>query len=176
MSRACKLVALDLDGTVWDPEMYELWGGGSPFRKGSESGNVVLDRRGQKVKLLGITQKVLSFLKDSQYIVAWVSTCDEPEWANECLQLFTTIDGTPLEKVCHPQSSMIYKANKRDHFQRLQKIHQIYFEEMVFLDNQMNNINDVSRLGVKCLYTPDGITREAWCDARKIFPDLPDIS
>ena len=23
--------AFDLDGTIWSPDMYELWGGGSPF-------------------------------------------------------------------------------------------------------------------------------------------------
>ena len=27
-----RVLAFDLDGCVWDPEMYELWGrGGSPF-------------------------------------------------------------------------------------------------------------------------------------------------
>ena len=28
-----KVVVFDLDGCVWDPEMYELWGsGGAPFK------------------------------------------------------------------------------------------------------------------------------------------------
>ena len=25
------MLVFDLDGCCWDPEMYELWGGGSPF-------------------------------------------------------------------------------------------------------------------------------------------------
>lgn len=29
--RLPKIVALDLDGTVWSPDMYMLWGGGAPF-------------------------------------------------------------------------------------------------------------------------------------------------
>ena len=28
-----QVVAFDLDGTVWTPDMYQLWGGGAPFRK-----------------------------------------------------------------------------------------------------------------------------------------------
>ena len=27
-----KVVVFDLDGCVWDPEMYQLWGGGAPFK------------------------------------------------------------------------------------------------------------------------------------------------
>ena len=122
-----------------------------------------------------ITQKVLSELKKNSnpYIISWVSTCDEPDWAKECLQLFRTLDGKEIGHLCHPQSSMICKANKRDHFQRLKKLHSL--EEMIFFDNQMNNIHDVSKLGVQCIYYPDGITANVWCEARKLFPDLPDM-
>ena len=32
MTALPKVVVFDLDGCVWDPEMYELWGGGAPFK------------------------------------------------------------------------------------------------------------------------------------------------
>src|SRR5689334_20172133 len=91
-----KLIAFDLDGTLWRPEMYELWGGGAPFKM-SSNGKDVIDQRGQQVKLLGITDKVLHDLKTDSRLqdikVAWVSTCDEPEWAKECLGIFKTSGG-----------------------------------------------------------------------------------
>ena len=44
-------VIFDLDGCLWDPEMYELWGGGAPF---SDNGDGTLsDRSGVTVRLLG---------------------------------------------------------------------------------------------------------------------------
>ena len=32
-TRLPKALVFDLDGCCWDPEMYELWGGGSPFKE-----------------------------------------------------------------------------------------------------------------------------------------------
>jgi magnesium-dependent phosphatase 1 len=52
-----KMVVLDLDGTIWEPEMYQL-SGGSPFRKNKNLN--VIDRSGEEVHLLGDTRKVMS--------------------------------------------------------------------------------------------------------------------
>ena len=38
MSRLPKAFVFDLDGCCWDPEMYELWGGGSPFKENKVAG------------------------------------------------------------------------------------------------------------------------------------------
>ena len=40
---------------------------------------------------------------------------------------------------------------------------------MVFFDNEMRNITSVKKLGVKCVYTPDGMTRQAWHEALSMF-------
>ena len=37
-SRLPKAFVFDLDGCCWDPEMYELWGGGSPFKENKVTG------------------------------------------------------------------------------------------------------------------------------------------
>ena len=41
-----KVVAFDLDATLWYPEMYQLWGGGSPFRKNPDG--TLTDKAGTK--------------------------------------------------------------------------------------------------------------------------------
>ena len=78
----------DLDGCCWDPEMYELWGGGAPFKENKDGS--LSDKNGTRVDLLGDVKNILYELKtDPKYagsIVAVASTCDEPRWAKECIR------------------------------------------------------------------------------------------
>ena len=60
MTSVPRAVAFDLDGCLWDPEMYELWSsGGSPFRK---EGDCLVDRGGVAVRLMGDARHVLKQL------------------------------------------------------------------------------------------------------------------
>ena len=78
MSVIPKMFVFDLDGCVWEPEMYEMWGGGSPFTT-QKNGNVK-DKKGEEVFFLGDVRNILYELhtdpkfKDS--IVGVASTCD----------------------------------------------------------------------------------------------------
>ena len=145
--------------------MYQLWGGGAPFTS-SKNGQELIDRSGSTVRLLGISAQVLHELKCDAYLshikVAWVSCTDEPDWANECLTKFTTLPGrVPINAIA--DSSQIYKANKQTHFRNLKaEFPDIEFTQMLFFDNELGNIRNVSKLGVKCVYCPDGITEQAW--------------
>ena len=38
-----------------------------------------------------------------------------------------------------------------------------------FFDNELRNIRSVEKLGVVCIYTPDGMTRDAWHQALEVF-------
>lgn len=163
--RLPRLVAFDLDGTVWSPDMYELWGGGSPFTVDSSSRNELRDRKGARIHLLGAIDSILHELHTdplwAETRVAWVSCTDEPIWAAECLRLFNTTGGTPIGQVVH--SEQIFKANKKVHFERLKKQYpDIAFEQMLFFDNERGNINNVEQLGVKCVYCPEGMTSDVW--------------
>ncbi|CAD2215620.1 hypothetical protein AGDE_10528 [Angomonas deanei] len=117
-----KVIVFDLDGTLWNPEMYQL-SGGSPFtiprnnntnKKGKQndhetnnnnkkeeepSYDALLDRSGTAVRLIGETRQVLTtLLNDPRYAETYVavsSTCDEPHWAAELLEKFK------LEKINH---------------------------------------------------------------------------
>jgi magnesium-dependent phosphatase 1 len=166
-----KLVAFDLDGTIWAPDMYKLWGGGTPFMKTSDP-KVLVDIRRTKVTLLGIIDQILHDLHTDPLLkeikVAWVSRTDEPLWADECLHLFTTSGGVPIFDCAH--SSQIFQADKRIHFQNLKKAFpEIEYSEMLFFDNEYGNIESVKKLGVKCCYCPDGMTEAAWREGLNSF-------
>ena len=47
-----KVVVFDLDGCVWYPEMYMLWGGGAPFE--TQPKGDLRDKAGQKCYLMGV--------------------------------------------------------------------------------------------------------------------------
>ena len=167
-----KLVALDLDGTVWYPDMYMLWGGGgAPFRADGDGTSSLTDCGGNKVELMGIAGEIIyQVKKDPKWVsngtkLAWCSTTDEPTWAQECLRKFKAkgSSGPAISLKELADSEQIYKARtKREHFNRLKAEFGIAFEDMIFYDNQMNNIHDVSPLGVHCVYAPDGLTRKKW--------------
>ena len=54
-------------------------------------------------------------------------------------------------------------ANKQVHFQKLKNEYpSIDYSEMLFFDNEMGNILSVSKLGVKCIHCPDGMTQAVW--------------
>eukprot|EP01039_Chlorochromonas_danica_P001095 gene1095-1188_t len=166
-----KLIAFDLDGTIWSPDMYELWGGGAPFRIAG-NGKDLIDCAGTSVRLLGVTDRILHDLRTDPALaevkVAWVSCTDEPEWAAECLEKFSTAGGERIGQVVH--SSEIYKANKQTHFRNLQKkFPHIDYSDMLFFDNEYGNIESVSRLGVKCYLARQGMTCKAWQDGLKMF-------
>ncbi|CAM9336025.1 unnamed protein product, partial [Ectocarpus fasciculatus] len=163
-----RLIAFDLDGTIWSPDMYMLWGGGAPFTAVEGEGGVhtLTDVSGQKVMLLGMSGQILDDLRHhprwEHTVCALVSCTDEPAWADECLDRFsTTPSGLPL-RAC-VDNSQIFKSNKKTHFQRLRAAYpHIDYSEMLFFDNEMSNIRSVSSLGVCCLHCPDGMTEEAW--------------
>ena len=60
-------------------------------------------------------------------------------------------------------------SNKREHFQRLHKKTNIPYQSMVFFDNEYSNITSVQKSGVQYIYTPDGMTKDAWDDALVMF-------
>ncbi|KAH9593212.1 Magnesium-dependent phosphatase-1 [Trypanosoma melophagium] len=175
-----RVIVLDLDGTLWSPEMYQLWGGGgSPFRldtsdKGTNSSphsSAAIDKAGTKVRLIGESRNVLQqLLTDPKWrntYLAVSSTCDEPRWAMELLQLFkfTDRDGKQV-----PMLSLfgdlleIYSANKAQHHRTiLKKVQKLDpsikddFSQFVFYDNQTNNIENVRKIGVSSVYCPSGL-------------------
>jgi magnesium-dependent phosphatase 1 len=92
------------------------------------------------------------------------SRTDEPQWARQIMQWLTIIDGTTSLSSCFTDTSLIEISynDKSKHFESLARKTGIPYTNMAFFDNEYTNIQSVSRLGVKCYYTPHGMTREDW--------------
>lgn len=104
--------------------------------------------------------------KQGRDIQAGVASCtDVPEWADVCMENLCLASGTTSLAACFGDCVEIHKAPKTFHFQRLHQKTGIPYHQMCFFDNEQSNIRTVSQLGVTCLYTPHGMTRQAWQDA-----------
>jgi len=68
-----------------------------------------------------------------------------------------------------PKLIQISYNRKTVHLTNLHNITGIPFESMVFFDNEYGNIRDVKKLGVKCVYTPDGMSRDHWDKTMEMF-------
>jgi magnesium-dependent phosphatase 1 len=155
-----QLAVFDLDDTLWTPEMWLL--SGSPFTRDDSSGRV-FDRKGQHVYLFNEAKSVLEAIHvnhNGAIKVGYASRTEYPEWAMECLKLIRVGQSSTMYDIMH--IAEIYPSNKIKHFKNIHKKTGISYEEMVFFDNEYRNIQDVSTLGVVCVYTPDGMTRKAW--------------
>lgn len=79
-------------------------------------------------------------------------------------------DGTTTLSNIFDDLVEIHYGSKVGHIERLHRRTGIAFEDMAFFDNEQGNIRDVEgELPVKCYYTPQGMTREAWNQALKDF-------
>ena len=105
---------------------------------------------------------------DIQAAVA--SKTDEPEWARICMHHMAIDDGSSLAS-CFGDRIEISYGSKVGHITRLHKRTGIAFHDMAFFDNEFGNIRSVSKAlpEVKCYYTPDGMTSEAWDKAKADF-------
>ena len=99
---------------------------------------------------------------------AVASKTDEPQWARVCMDYLVAADGLSLSH-CFGDLVEIAYSNKKEHLRRLHKTTGIPYEQMVFFDNEHYNITSVQQLGVKCIYTPDGMTTEHWEEAKQKF-------
>ena len=164
-----KVVVFDLDGCLWDPEMYMLsWRGGAPFEP---DGDAMLSQSGERVVLLGAAREILRELRTtddwSATKVAISSRTDEPAWAAELLDKFR-VDDMVLGDCFDARE--ITKESKSSHFRRLREKYSCTYEEMMFFDNEYGNCREISSLGVTVAFSPDGVTGDVWAEAVAAFP------
>ena len=103
---------------------------------------------------------------------AIASKTDEPTYAKFCMTHLVIDEdkGTTLADCFDSRLVEISYGDKTNHFQRLHHKTDIPYGQMIFFDNERWNITSVSKLGVKCFYTPNGMdTNQHWINARKLF-------
>ncbi|XP_022689161.1 magnesium-dependent phosphatase 1-like [Varroa jacobsoni] len=143
-----KLVVFDLDYTLWPQHVDTTVH--PPLRK-DKLGNV-FDSYGQAVKPFPEVPTLLEYLRSEGYQIAAASRTDAPPVANELIKL--------LDWDHYFDYREIYPGCKKTHFMRFQKSSGITFTDMIFFDDEMRNIRDVSQLGVTAIYVrSEGMTR-----------------
>jgi len=103
--------------------------------------------------------------------VAVASKTDEPIWAQQCMDWLTVSMKDQTTKTLSQliQHVEIKECDKQWHFRKLQSTTKIAYSNMLFFDNEYYNIKRVSQLGVKCIYTPNGMTQETWNQGLALF-------
>jgi len=106
---------------------------------------------------------------------AIASKTDEPKWARICMkhlvigEVSDNDDETfTLHDCFEPNLVEISYGSKVQHIQRLHKKTGIPYEDICFFDNEHWNVKDVSKglPDVKCYYTPNGMTKQVWEQAK----------
>ncbi len=146
--------------------------GGSSHRRnppGSDTvfqRKIVTDRRGTPITVFEGASHALSEINSQKKVkplkVGISSRTDEPSWALQIMQWLTVADGTTLARCFDKDLIEISYDNKAKHFISLNRKTGIPFEDMAFFDNEYSNIKSVGSLGVKCYFTPNGMTKDAW--------------
>lgn len=142
-----QLVVFDLDFTLWNA-------GGTwcdhtlpPYRKVN---NHVEDANNSMIFLYPEAKQILEKLYKRNITMAIASRTHEPSWANKLLRLFE-IDH-------YFKWKEIYPGSKDEHFLQLKHNTGFEFEDMIFFDDEMRNIDDVGRLGVNAVLVDTGIS------------------
>ena len=159
-----RLVVLDLDNTVWTPELYTLRH--LPGYAAASPPNPVA---GDDVWLLdGALEALYEMVTSPRWAgskIAIASRTNKGPWAHALLKSFDlpTADGSRSLSSCISHAE-IYPGSKTRHFERLREESGIAYEDMLFFDDSRSgkygNCEPVSQMGVLSVHTPDGLTSE----------------
>jgi magnesium-dependent phosphatase 1 len=141
-----QLIVFDLDFTLWNAGGTWCDHTFPPYKR---INNHIEDSKGNIIFLYPEARDILEQLHESNYQIAIASRTHEPLWAKELLQLFD-IDHFFIFRE-------IYPGSKIEHFNQIRHRTGIDFEHMVFFDDEMRNIDEVSSLGVTAVLVDEGI-------------------
>lgn len=144
-----KLVIFDLDFTLWDAGGTWCDHTNPPYKRINEH---IEDSYGARIKLYPEVREILDTLRTKEVPMALASRTGAPAWARELLRLF--------EIQHYFEYQEIYPGSKITHFNQLQNDTGIPFSYMVFFDDEMRNIMDVSSLGVHAVYVENGVNKQ----------------
>ncbi|KAI8977738.1 magnesium-dependent phosphatase-1 [Trametes punicea] len=159
-SRLPKLVAFDLDYTLWD-----LWIDthvNPPLQRVGNAVNEVRDRNNQKIAFYRHVPEILHRLREAGVIIAACSRTHAPDLARQALNLLLVPPPAghkgepPTPAVKFFDQMEIYPGSKIRHFKELHKKTGLPYSEMLFFDDEHRN-REVESLGVTFCLVPNGL-------------------
>ncbi|KAJ7575582.1 magnesium-dependent phosphatase-1 [Mycena floridula] len=162
-TRLPKLVAFDLDYTLWD-----LWIDThvtAPLRRDKNAINEVLDKHGYVVAFYPDAPEILQRLRDAGVILAACSRTSATALARQALSLLLMPpkdkDSKQLTATQYFDQQEIYPGSKLTHFRKIHEKTGIPYEEMLFFDDESRN-KEVEKLGVTMHLIRHGVSNQAF--------------
>ncbi|EKM51009.1 uncharacterized protein PHACADRAFT_128667 [Phanerochaete carnosa HHB-10118-sp] len=150
-SRLPRLVAFDLDYTLWD-----LWIDTHvtpPLKRQGQAINSIRDKHGEEVAFYHDVPEILHRLRAAEVVVAACSRTHAPKLARQALSLLLIPPqagdrhGSQRPAIGFFDHLEIYPGSKIPHFQSLHKKTGIPYSEILFFDDERRNA-EVESLGV----------------------------
>ncbi|KAH9971643.1 magnesium-dependent phosphatase-1 [Russula compacta] len=151
-SRLPKLIAFDLDYTLW-PLWIKTHADSSLKREG-DALNKIRDRYGNEVAFYGDVAQILHQLRSVGVVIAACSRTTAPALARQALSLLLLppmagdAQSPIMPAIKFFDQLEIYPGSKIAHFKQLHKKTGIPYSEMLFFDDELRN-SEVESLGVK---------------------------
>ncbi|KAI0704642.1 magnesium-dependent phosphatase-1 [Earliella scabrosa] len=164
-SRLPKLVAFDLDYTLWD-----LWIDthvDPPIRRVGNAINELRDRYDNRIAFYRDVPEILHRLREAGVTIAACSRTHAPDLARKALGLLLVPppaghkNASPTAAVQFFDQLEIYPGSKIKHFKELHKKTGLPYSEMLFFDDEHRN-KEVESLGVTFCLVPSGVNDRAF--------------
>ena len=155
-----ELVVFDLDETLW-PFWCISWVK-KPITKHKETG-MLTDSIGQHVTLYEGAHDLVHKLYNHGLTLGIASRTTVGPFAKEVLDALNIGNLFTYD--------VMKNVGKKHHFAVLSKESAVNFNDMLFFDNDMGNIYDVSQLGVTSIYVENGLTAQNVIDGIKRFQE-----
>ena len=143
------LIVFDLDFTLWDCGGTWCDCLSPPFRN---LGGRIEDRFRRVIRLYDEVHHILDQCDALAIPMALASRTEQPAWARQLVDL--------LELTHRFAFAEIYPSSKVRHFRALREASRVPYDQMLFFDDELRNIREVSALGVICVHVEDGLNRQ----------------
>lgn len=148
-----ELIVFDLDFTLWDCGGTYCDCLSPPFH--TKRGRIT-DRGGRHVRFYPDVVDILDYCDENRIVMALASRTEQPEWARELLQLLGASHRFAI--------SEIYPSSKLKHFASIRATSEIEYDRMLFFDDEMRNVREVTELGVTSIFVESGLSQEVFDD------------
>jgi len=152
------LFVFDLDFTLWNCGGTFVDATRPPF---ITAGEKVYDSLGEEMILYPHVPEILKDLYQSGHPLGIASRTHEPDWAMELMRIFKIL--------AYFTYFEIFPGSKIPHFHNHHQKTGIPFNQMIFFDDELRNINEVSQLGVNTFHVSNGINNKIYRESLKLI-------